>query len=56
MRRSPATRNIPVRLPPRTAINLSDFVLVPGGRGEITALSNALNDAVSYLAQRQGQR
>lgn len=55
MRGSPATRNIPIGLP-RTAINLSDFVLVPGGRGEIAALSNALNDAVSYLARRRGQR
>lgn len=29
--------------------NLSDFVLVPGTRGETTGLFHALNDAVSYL-------
>jgi hypothetical protein len=29
--------------------NLRDFVLVPGGIGETTALSDAFNDAVIYL-------
>jgi hypothetical protein len=29
--------------------NLNDFVVVPGGRGEITVLLHAFNDAVTYL-------